>query len=153
MTREFKNIAELETMLGKELGASDWFPIDQDRIDGFAAVTLDGHWLHTDPQRCAIDAPTGKTMAHGMLILSLMTYLSRRIWKLKSMKTGVNYGYEKTRFPSPVHAGDRVRLRRSLAALDQTEHGWRVCFKDVMEIEGREKPACVTENISIYQAA
>jgi len=150
--REFENIAELKPLVGKELGVSEWFLIDQDRINAFSAVTLDTHWLHTDPQRCTTEAPSGKAMVHGMLTLSLMTYLSRQIWTLKSFKTGVNYGYDRTRFLLPVHAGDRVRLRRGLAALDQSEHGWRIRFKDVMEIEGREKPACITENISIYQA-
>lgn len=150
--REFENVAELAHAVGQELGVSDWFALDQGRIDGFAGVTRDDHWLHVDPERCEREAPTGKTMVHGMLTLSLMTYLSRRVWKLKSMKTGVNYGYDGTRFLSTVHPGDRVRLRRTLLALEETPHGWRVRFKDVMEIEGRDKPACVTENISIYRA-
>ncbi|MDB5874537.1 MAG: enoyl-CoA hydratase [Ramlibacter sp.] len=151
-SREFENVASLREAVGQELGVSDWFALDQARIDGFAAVSRDDFWLHTDPERAARESPHGKTLVHGMLTLSLMSHLSRQVWKLKSMTTGLNYGYDKTRFLAPVFPGDRIRLRRSLLAVDPTDNGWRVRFKDVMEIEGRDKAACVTENISIYQA-
>lgn len=152
MTREFQNVAELKTMVGQELGVSDWFALDQGRIDGFAGVTKDDFWIHVDPERAAREAATGKTLVHGLLMLSLISHLSRRIWKLLSLNSGVNYGYERTRFLAPVHPGDRIRLRRQLLAVDASEHGWRVRFHDVMEIEGRDKPAFITDNISIYQA-
>ncbi len=150
--REFENIDAVVAAVGQELGVTDWFPMDQGRIDGFAGVTKDDFWLHTDPERAARESPHGKTLVHGMLTLSLMAHMARRIWKLKTMTSGLNYGYDKTRFLSPVFPGDRVRMRRTLLEAENTEHGLRVRFKDVMEIEGRDKPACVTENISIYRA-
>lgn len=149
--REFENVAALVAAVGEELGVSDWFGLDQGRIDGFAGITKDDFWLHIDPERAARESPHGKTLVHGMLTLSLMAHLARRIWRLKSMKTGVNYGYDKVRFLAPVHPGDRVRLRRTLLALEQTPQGCKLRFKDVMEIEGRDKAACITENISLYQ--
>ncbi|VTU29960.1 putative enoyl-CoA hydratase 1 [Variovorax sp. SRS16] len=151
--RVFKNVAALAAAAGEELGVSDWFGLDQGRIDGFAGVTKDDFWLHTDPERAARESPHGKTLVHGMLTLSLMAHLARRIWRLDTMASGVNYGYDKVRFIAPVHPGDRVRLRRTLLAVEHTEHGCKLRFKDVMEIEGRDKPACIAENISIYQAA
>jgi acyl dehydratase len=151
-TREFDNAAHLIAAVGEELGVSDWFPMDQGRIDGFAGVTKDDFWLHTDPERAAVESPHGKTLVHGMLTLSLMAHLARRIWKLKTMTSGLNYGYDRTRFLSPVFPGDRVRLRRTLLEAERTGQGLRMRFKDVMEIEGRDKPACVTEQISLYQA-
>jgi acyl dehydratase len=150
-SREFRNDAELVAAIGEELGVTDWFAMDQGRIDGFAGVTKDDFWLHTDPERAARESPHGKTLVHGMLTLSLMSHMARRIWTLKNMTSGLNYGYDKTRFLAPVHPGDRVRLRRTLLEAERTAQGLRMRFKDVMEIEGRDKPACVTENISIYQ--
>lgn len=151
-TREFENVAALAKVVGQELGVSDWFGLDQGRIDGFAGVTKDDFWLHTDPGRAERESPHGKTLVHGMLTLSLMAHLARRIWKLKTMTSGVNYGYDKVRFLAPVHPGDRVRLRRQLLAVEQTQKGCMLRFMDVMEIEGRDKPACLAENISLYQA-
>lgn len=151
-TRLFRNAAELIAAVGQELGVSEWFAMDQGRIDGFAGVTKDDFWLHTDPERAAAESPHGKTLVHGMLTLSLMSHMARRIWKLETMTSGLNYGYDRTRFISPVFPGDRVRLRRTLLEAGHTDSGLRMRFKDVMEIEGRERPACVTENISIYQA-
>ncbi|MHB1122597.1 MAG: MaoC family dehydratase [Ramlibacter sp.] len=151
--REFENLAALTAAVGQELGASPWFGLDQGRIDGFAGVTKDDHWLHTDPERAARESPHGRTLVHGMLTLSLMAHLSRSIWKLRSMTSGVNYGYDKVRFLSPVFPGDRVRLRRTLLAMDRTDEGCKLRFQDTMEIDGRDKPACVAENISLYRAA
>jgi acyl dehydratase len=151
--REFENVAALAAVAGEELGASPWFALDQGRIDGFAGVTKDDHWLHTDPDRAAKESPHGRTLVHGMLSLSLMAHLSRSIWKLHSMRSGVNYGYDKVRFPAPVFTGDRVRLRRTLLVVERTDGGCKVRFRDTMEIEGRDKFACVAENISLYQAA
>ncbi len=150
--REFENAAALVAAVGEELGVTDWFALDQGRIDGFAGVTKDDFWLHTDPERAARESPHGKTLVHGMLTLSLMAHMARRIWTLKTMTSGLNYGYDKTRFLSPVFPGDRVRMRRTLLEAERTAQGLRMRFKDVMEIEGRDKPACVTENISLYQA-
>jgi len=150
--REFENVAALAAAVGQDLGPSDWFALDQGRIDGFAGVTKDDFWLHTDPVRAARESPHGKTLVHGMLTLSLMAHLARRIWVLKTMTSGVNYGYDKVRFIAPVHPGDSVRLRRTLLAVESTEQGCKLRFKDVMEIDGRDKPACIAENISIYQA-
>lgn len=150
--REFRNATELVAAVGEELGVSEWFAMDQGRIDGFAGVTKDDFWLHTDPERAARKSPHGRTLAHGMLTLSLMTHLARSIWTIETMTSALNYGYDRTRFTAPVFPGDRVRLRRTLLEAERTAQGLLMRFKDVMEIEGREKPACVTENISLYQA-
>jgi acyl dehydratase len=150
--REFDNIDAAVKAVGEELGVSDWFALDQGRIDGFAGVTKDDFWLHTDPERAARESLHGKTLAHGLLTLSLMAHLARQIWKLRTMTSGVNYGYERVRFLAPVHPGDRVRLRRTLLAVERVDNGCKLRFSDVMEIESRDKPACVAENISLYRA-
>ena len=49
--REFKNVAELADCVGEEIGVSDWFSIDQDRINDFADATGDHQWIHIDPDQ------------------------------------------------------------------------------------------------------
>src|SRR5689334_14426843 len=102
----------LDDVLGHdELGISDWHLVDQERIDGFARVTGDHQWIHTDPQRAAKDGPFGTTIAHGALTLSLcMTFLAEVV-QVASVTFVVNGGFDRVRFPAPVRCGARLRGR------------------------------------------
>ena len=53
----------LESMVGKEVGLSDWVVLDQARIDAFADITLDPYFIHTDPAKAKTDTPFGGTIA------------------------------------------------------------------------------------------
>src|SRR5690606_19491230 len=66
--------AELAGRIGTELGVSDWFVVDQERVNAFADVTLDHQFVHVDPER-ARATPFGGTIAHGLLTLSLIVHL------------------------------------------------------------------------------
>jgi acyl dehydratase len=147
--RNFKSIDEMKAALGEELGPSDWVAIDQLRIDGFAEVTGDDQWIHVDVQRAAREMPEGRTIAHGFLTLSLIPHLRHQIWHLESTERGINYGLEKVRFPAPVMSGDRVRLRQTLISMEPVGEGMKLVFRCTLEIEGRDKPACVAETVSI----
>ena len=39
--------AKLESMIGEEVGISDWAILDQQKIDAFAELTLDPYFIHT----------------------------------------------------------------------------------------------------------
>lgn len=147
--RRFKSIAEMKETLGQELGPSDWVKIDQERIDTFAKVTEDDQWIHIDVERAAREMPDGKTIAHGFLTLSLVPHLRHQIWHLESVERGINYGLEKVRFPAPVQSGDRVRMRQTLTSCEPLGDGYKLIFTCTVEIEGREKPACVAETVGI----
>lgn len=147
--RRFKSIAELKNALGEELGPSDWVKIDQERIDAFAKVTEDDQWIHVDLDRAAREMPDGKTIAHGFLTLSLIPHLRHQIWHVESVERGINYGLEKARFPAPVQSGDRVRMRQVLASIEPLGDGYKLIFTCTVEIEGRPKPACVADTVSI----
>lgn len=147
--RNFKSIAEMKTALGQELGPSDWSKIEQSRIDAFAEVTGDDQWIHVDLERAAREMPEGRTIAHGFLTLSLIPHLRHQIWHLESAERGINYGLEKVRFPAPVMSGDRVRLRQSLTSMEPAGEGMKLVFRCTLEIEGRDKPACVADTVSI----
>jgi len=152
--RRFKSIAELKTALGEELGPSDWIRVEQERIDSFAGVTGDDQWIHVDVERAAREMPEGRTIAHGFLTLSLIPHMRHQIWHLESAERGINYGLEKVRFPAPVMAGDRVRMRQALTSIEPAGDGFKLVFRCTVEIEGRDKPACVAETVSIlYERA
>ena len=128
--------------MGKELGPSDWFTVDQAMIDKFAEATGDHQWIHVDVERAKREMPGGKTIAHGYLTLSLVPRLASTLVKVTNRKRGVNYGSNKVRFTNVVPAGARVRLRQKLVKVEEVAGGGvRVTSEMTMEIEGQEKPA------------
>ncbi len=132
--------------VGQEVGVSDWFVIDQQRIDAFAAVTEDRQFIHVDPQR-AKETPWGQTIAHGFLTLSLTAAMNEQaLPRLAGMKMSMNYGYNKLRFLSPVLSGKRVRGRYKLLKVDvQPGDRYLITHEISVEIEGEAKPALVAE--------
>ncbi|ARP85164.1 MaoC family dehydratase [Bordetella genomosp. 9] len=143
---------DLEPYVGKLLGTSDWLEIDQARIDAFAQVSGDDNWIHVDVERARRELPGGKTIAHGMLTLSLVTYLGADICRVRERARGINYGSNKVRFTAPVQCGARIRLHRTLERYEPVEGGVRLTFGNRMEIEGVERPAMVAETISLMYA-
>jgi acyl dehydratase len=132
---------------GRELGASDWVAVDQDRIDQFAVVTGDRQWIHIDVDRARRESPFGAPIAHGYLTLSLVAAMVMELGVIPpDAATGLNYGLDKVRFIAPVKAGARVRTRASLIAAEP-QNGGRVLLKlqCTLEIEGEAKPALVAE--------
>jgi len=148
--RVFKSIDEMRPLLGSELGVSDWIEVDQVRIDTFARITGDDQWIHVNPERAARELPEGRTIAHGFLTLSLIPHLRKQIWRLDTLARGLNYGVDNVRFPAPVMVNDRLRLRHSLLSLESLGEGWKMMFRNVMEIQGRERPGCVADTISVF---
>jgi acyl dehydratase len=137
--------------LGQEEGVGEWFTVDQSRINQFADVTQDHQFIHVDPE-AAKTTPFGTTIAHGFLTLSLLTWLDASIPKdparYSGMVMGVNYGFEKVRFVSPVKSGSRVRCRSVLAAVELKEPWVQTTRTMTVEIEGEPKPALVADWIT-----
>ena len=146
-------VASLTEYVGKELGASDWFQIDQDRIIAFADATLDHQFIHVDPEQ-AKNTPFGTTIAHGYLTLSLLPYLQASIDGFlmpKGMKMAMNYGFDKLRFMAPVKEGKRVRAVATLLDAKEKRDGqWLLTFSFTVEIEGEDKPALIAEWLLMY---
>jgi acyl dehydratase len=149
---ELKTPYDFEAYVGKKLGTSDWMTIDQKLIDDFAAVSGDRNWIHIDVDRAKQELPDGKTIAHGMLTLSLVTDLGANIAKVLERSKGVNYGSNKVRFTAPVQVGSRIRLHRTLLKFERAEGGARLTFSNEVEIEGKQRPALVAETISMMYA-
>ena len=137
--------------IGKDEGTGEWFQVTQDQIDQFADVTHDHQFIHVDPER-AKDTPFGTTIAHGFLTLSMLTHLSASASsgppdpaKYAGMLTGINYGFNKVRFVSPVKVGSRIRARAVTANAELKGNAVELTRNITVEIEGEEKPALAAE--------
>lgn len=145
------DIKNLPAQIGAEAGPSDWFLIDQERINEFADVTLDHQFIHVDPEKAA-KSPFGTTIAHGFLTLSLLAhFLQSGVGvDVPNRTMGVNYGFDKVRFLQPVKVGSRIRAKTKLLEAAEKKPG-QYLFKleVIIEIEGEEKPALMAEWLSM----
>lgn len=132
---------EFAAFEGKELGASDWLLIDQERINLFADATLDHQWIHVDTERAKKESPYQSTIAHGYLTLSLLPYLWSQIIEVNNIKMLVNYGMDKMRFGQAVVTGSRVRMVTKLHAISNLRGICKTEINFKIEIEGQRKPA------------
>lgn len=137
---------DIHALVGEGIGTSEWFEVTQDHIDGFADLTGDHQWIHTDPERAA-SGPFGTTIAHGYLTLSLLVPLLEEVLVIENRASSVNYGLDKVRFPAPVPSGSRVRLTATLAEATDVDSGVQVKVDCVFEVEGQERPACVARAV------
>jgi acyl dehydratase len=143
------SMATAPQFVGRELGASGWVAVDQDRIDRFAECTGDRQWIHVDVERARRESPFGGPIAHGYLTLALVAAMVMELGVIPpDAASGLNYGLEKVRFIAPVKAGARVRMRASLLSAEQ-QSGGRMLLKlnCTLEIEGEPKPALVAETL------
>ena len=145
-------IEEFTALAGQKLGSSDWFAIDQDRINKFAEITEDYQFIHVDPARAAAETPFGCTIAHGFLTLSLLSHLNATIAPdLKNRAMTFNYGMNKVRFLNPVKVNARIRSHLSLKSVEQKPGGRYLCTMETsVEIEGEETPALVAEQLAMH---
>jgi acyl dehydratase len=147
MTTAQYSMATAAQFAGRELGASQWVTLDQDRIDAFAACTGDRQWIHVDVERARRESPFGGPIAHGYLTLSLVAAMIMELGVIPpDTATGLNYGLDKVRFVAPVKAGARVRARAKLRAAEPLGDARMLLRLDcTLEIEGEAKPALIAE--------
>ena len=139
--------------VGQPEGTGDWLEITQDRINAFADVTEDHQFIHIDPEKSRELSPWGVPVAHGFLTLSLLTRLCESLPKdparVKGVVMGINYGFEKVRFISPVKVGSKIRANSQFASVDLKDPNTLQVTRTVtVEIEGESKPALVADWIS-----
>jgi acyl dehydratase len=141
-------IDELRELIGKPIGPSEWVEITQDDIDTFARLSRDDQWIHVDVERAKRESPYGTTIAHGNLTLSLIDGFRRELIRQEGVKLGINYGWNKVRFPAPVPAGSKVRATAEIASVEELDGGWyHVVTKFTLKREGADKPVCVAEAV------
>jgi len=142
-------IENVKAFEGQEIGESDWFLIDQDRINRFAEATDDHQWIHVDVERAKKELPIGSTIAHGYLLTALFPVLAEEV-VIFNGERAINYGLNKVRFRQMVPAGSRVRLRSVLKSARKRAGALQIILENKMEIEGQSKPACIAETIALY---
>ena len=147
-TVEIQGIEGLKALQGQEIGPSEWRTVTQEDIDTFADLTGDHQWIHTDVERAKTESPFGTTIAHGNLTLSLIDGLRIELLKSTGFKLGVNYGWNKVRFPAPVPSGSRIRATAEIVEIEEVGGGWfQIVTRFKVEVEGVEKPACVADSV------
>lgn len=138
--------SELQGLVGQEVGVSDWITVEQDRINTFADVTEDHQFIHVDEAKAKF-TPFGTTIAHGFLTLSLLSkFAEQGSIALEGVKMGMNYGFDKVRFLSPVPVGSKVRGRFSVKeAVEKRPGQFLITYDVTVDIEGGDKPALIAE--------
>jgi len=144
-----------QAMVGNEIGVSSWHLVDQPRIDTYADVIEDHQFIHVDPERAKKETAFGSTIAHGFLTMSLLSIMSYEVMPVIAGTTmGVNYGFDKLRFISPVRSGKRVRGRFVLAEARLRKPNELQSRTNVtVEIEGEDKPALVADWLGLIYFA
>ena len=139
-------IEEIQNMVGQETGVSNWFEINQDRINQFADATNDHQFIHVDPE-AAKSTPWGTTIAHGFLTLSLLSYMTTEVGIApENFSMAINYGLDKVRFMEAVPVDSKIRARSKLIDVQDKKSGrWLLKSAVTIEIENTEKPAAIVE--------
>lgn len=145
------DVESLRARLGEEAPVGEWVTVTQDMINEFAELTGDQQWIHVDEDRARRESPFGSTIAHGLLVLSLVPKLMASAgasWLVSRL--GVNYGADRLRFIAPVKAGSKIRVRQALVAVEAYgDAGAKVTTRVTVEIDGQAKPACVVDMIGL----
>jgi acyl dehydratase len=143
----------MQALVGQEIGPSEWRTITQEDIDTFAAVSGDHQWIHVDVERAKTESPFGTTIAHGNLTLATVDGFRGELIDATGFALGVNYGWDKIRFPAPVPSGSRVRCRAEVVSFEEIGGGWwQTVTRFTIEVEGNEKPCFVGDSVTRVMA-
>ena len=146
--RTLNGIDEIESLIGTELGSSEWVTMDQDTINTFADVTDDHQWIHVDEARAA-EGPYGATIVHGFFTLALIPKFSSEIFAIEGVSMKINYGLNKVRFLQPVVVGSRLRGTVEVGDVIRGQNGTQLILNHTIEIEGEQRPACIAEVVTL----
>lgn len=147
-----QTLADLEALVGVELGPSPWRTVDQATIDQFADVTDDHQWIHVDEEKAAA-SPLGSTIAHGVYTLSCTPAMMADLMSFDGFTHALNYGYDKVRFLAPLPVNSRFRMRSVLNSVTETQPGqYNLKSTLTVEAEGIDKPILVAESIGRFSS-
>jgi len=143
----------MQALLGKEIGPSEWRTVSQGDIDAFAELSGDDQWIHVDVERAKSESPYGTTIAHGNLTLAMVDGFRKELISSTGFALGVNYGWNKIRFPAPVPVDSKVRARAEVASVEDKGDNWhQVVTRFTLEVEGNEKPCFVGDSVTRVMA-
>jgi acyl dehydratase len=146
---QVNGIEEMRALIGQEVGPSEWRTIGQADIDAFAELSGDHQWIHVDAERAKTESPYGTTIAHGNLTLATVDGFRNEILQTTGFALGVNYGWNKVRFPAPVPVDSRIRARAEIVSVEEKGGGWyELITRITIEVEGSEKPSFVGDSVT-----
>src|SRR3954452_1240439 len=152
-TVEVQGVEGMQALVGQEVGPSEWRTVTQADIDSFAELSGDHQWIHVDAERAASESPYGTTIAHGNLTLSMVDGFRQQLISSTGFALGVNYGWNKIRFPAPVPVDSKVRARAEVVSVDEVGNGWwQVVTRFTLEVEGSDKPCFVGDSVTRVMA-
>jgi acyl dehydratase len=141
-------IDDVRALIGQPVGPSDWREVTQEDVNRFAELSGDDQWIHVDVERAKNESPFGTTIAHGNLTLSMIDGFRLQLVESTGFRLGVNYGWNKVRFPAPVPIPARLRATSEVISADEVAGGWwHIVTRFTVEIEGGEKPVCVADSV------
>ncbi len=145
---QINGIEDMKASVGQTVGPGEWRQVTQEDINDFARISGDDQWIHIDVERAKTESPFGTTIAHGNLTLSIIDGLRPSLIESTGFKLGVNYGWNKVRFPAPVPVGSKIRASVEVSSVDDVGGGWyQVITVIKVDLEGSEKPCCVAEHV------
>ena len=151
---EVQGIEGMQALVGQEVGPTDWRTIAQADIDAFAELSGDHQWIHVDVERARSESPFGTTIAHGNLTLATVDGFRGELISSTGFALGVNYGWNKIRFPAPVPVDSKIRAKAEVVSVDEVGGGWhQVVTRFTLEVEGGEKPCFVGDSVTRVMAA
>jgi len=152
-TVEAQGVEGMQALVGREIGPSGWRTVTQGDIDAFAELSGDHQWIHVDVERAKAESPFGTTIAHGNLTLSLVDGFRGELITATGFALGVNYGWNKIRFPAPVPVDSKVRAKAEVVSVEEVGGGWwQVVTRFTIEVEGGEKPCFVGDSVTRVMA-
>ena len=137
----FSSVEDLERVRGEHVGESPWLTVTQQLVDDFARVTNDHQWIHIDVERARRDSPTGTTIAHGFLTLSLLSSMIGEVVTFPNARMSLNYGFDRVRFVSPVPVGSKIRGTFALHDVLRIDGGAQVKWHAEIQLRGATRPA------------
>jgi acyl dehydratase len=141
-------IEDVRALKDQVVGPSGWREVTQEMINRFAELSGDDQWIHVDAERAKLESPFGTTVAHGNLTLSMIDGLRKELSEWSGFKLGINYGWNKVRFPAPVAVGARLRCYLQVIEVSELGDGWyQIVTRFTVEAEGTEKPVCVADSV------
>lgn len=150
---EAQGVEGMQALVGQEVGPSEWRTVSQADIDAFADLSGDHQWIHVDAERAKTESPYGTTIAHGNLTLAMIDGFRGKLISATGFALGVNYGWNKVRFPAPVPVDSKIRVKAELVSFEEIGGGWwQAVTRFTVEVEGAEKPSFVGDSVTRVMA-
>lgn len=147
---EYDSLSQMRGLVGSVIGTSPVMRIDQERINSFAEITLDNQWIHNDPVSAA-KGPYGVPIAHGFLILSLITGLECQSYSIKDVKVRINYGLDRLRFITPLKVNSDIYLTTKLISIEDVKSGVKMLKENTVICPTESKPILTVERITLVK--